>query len=166
MEQMSQLWGALSFDRILARSLDAEMSPLPITVEWIMSFAPNHTVRPHHDHLNYNIKNMSDSLPPPLPPDPSQHNADDQSGVTASGRGPNVTYNFVADKVGLVPNIRKKDNLYQAATVGVFLIIGAIVGWFVGGWPVGVLLGALGGLVTGTLISGFVLMIVGLCRKS
>jgi hypothetical protein len=109
---------------------------------------------------------MSESLPPPLPSGPPQRNADDQPRSTGSSPGPDATYNLFSDKIGGVPNIRKKDNLYQAATIGVFLIIGLIVGWFVGGWPEGVLLGALGGLVAGALISGLVLMIVGLRRKS
>jgi hypothetical protein len=108
---------------------------------------------------------MSESLPPPLPSGPPQRNAGDQPPATPSGREHDAIYNIVADKIGGVPNIRKKDNLYQAATVGVSLIIGLIVGWAVGGWPEGVLLGALGGLIAGILISGAVLMIVGLCRK-
>ena len=71
----------------------------------------------------------------------------------------------MADKIGGVPNLRKRDNLFQAATIGVFLLIGVLVGWGMGGWPLGALLGALGGLVSGTLISGVVLMIIGLRRK-
>ena len=74
--------------------------------------------------------------------------------------------NLLADKIGGVPNVRKKDNLYQAAAIGVFLIAGAVVGGFLGEWPQGVLLGGLAGLIAGTLISGAVLTVIGLCRKS
>ena len=109
---------------------------------------------------------MNESLPPPLPSGAGQRGADDQQGPTPSSRGPDATYNLLADKIGGVPNVRKKDNLYQAAAIGVFTIIGAVVGWFLGEWPQGVLLGALAGLIAGTLISGAVLAVIGLCRKS
>ena len=122
-------------------------------------------VRRQHDDVNYNIKNMSESLPPPIPSGPPQRNAGDQPPATASGRESRAIYNILADKIGGVPNVRKKDNLYQAVTVGVFLIVGVIVGWAVGGWPEGVLLGVLGGLIAGILISGVILMIIGLWRK-
>ena len=75
-------------------------------------------------------------------------------------------YNLIADKIGGLPNLRKKDNLYQAAAVGGFLVIGVVVGAIVRGWPEGVLAGALVGLVVGILLSGSVLMIIGLRRKS
>ena len=109
---------------------------------------------------------MNESAPPPIPSGPTRRNVGDQPRAAASGREPDATYNFIADKVGGVPNLRKKDNLYQAVTVGLFLVIGLIVGWAIGGWPEGVLLGAVGGLIAGILISGLVLMILGLCRKS
>ena len=109
---------------------------------------------------------MNESLPPPIPSGTPQRKTGDQPGTPPSGRGPDATYNLLADKIGGVPNVRKKDNLCQAITVGVFLIVGVIVGWFAGEWPEGVLLGALGGLVAGTLISGMVIMVLGLRRKS
>lgn len=109
---------------------------------------------------------MNESFPPPIPPVLNRRNVGGRQRATASGRGPEATYNFIADKVGGVPNLRKKDNLQQAVTVGFFLIIALIVGWAVGGWPAGILLGAVGGLIAGILISGLVLMILGLCRKS
>ena len=111
------------------------------------------------------MKNMSESLPPPIPSGLAQRNAGDQPPATASGREGHAIYNILADKIGGVPNVRRKDNFYQAVTVGVFLIVGVIVGWAVGGWPEGVLLGVLGGLIAGILISGVILMIVGLWRK-
>ena len=109
---------------------------------------------------------MNESVPPPLPSRTPQRGVDGQPSTTPSSRGPDPTYNFVADKIGGVPNVRKKDNLYQAAAIGVFLIVGAVVGSFLGGWPQGVLLGGLAGLIAGTLISGAVLTVIGLCRKS
>ena len=109
---------------------------------------------------------MNESLPPPIPSGTPQRNTGEQPGSPPPGRGPDATYNLLADKIGGVPNIRKKDNLYQAITVGVFLIIGVIVGWFAGEWPEGVLLGALGGLIAGTSISGAVFLVLGLRGKS
>ena len=109
---------------------------------------------------------MNESLPPPLPSGPRPRGVDDQQSATPSSRGTDPTYNLLADKIGGVPNIRKKDNLYQAAAIGVFLIVGVVVGAFFGEWPQGVLLGGLAGLIAGTLISGAVLTVIGLLRKS
>jgi hypothetical protein len=109
---------------------------------------------------------MNESVPPPIPSGTPQRGAGDQQSTTPSSRGPDPTYNFVADKIGGVPNVRKKDNLYQAAAIGVSLIVGAVVGGILGEWPQGVLLGGLAGLIAGTLISGAVLTVIGLCRKS
>ena len=99
---------------------------------------------------------MSETQPPPIPPAPPQSRAP----------APDAAYNILADKIGGVPNIRKKDNLYQGLSIAVFLVIGLIVGGLLGGWPMGIMLGALGGLVVGTLLSGLVLMVLGLGRKS
>lgn len=96
-----------------------------------------------------------------MPPNPGQ-----RPGENGPGSSVDSPYNLVADKIGGVPNIRKKDNLYQAVAIVVFVIIGLVVGWAIGGWPQGALLGALGGLIAGTLISGAVLMVLGLLRKS
>jgi hypothetical protein len=74
-------------------------------------------------------------------------------------------YNLVADKIGGVPNLRKKDNLYQAFCVLAFLVIGVAAG-FIWKGPEGALIGALVGLVAGLLLSGAVLMVIGLRRKS
>ena len=109
---------------------------------------------------------MNESVPPRIPSGTPQRGAGDQPSTTPSSGGPDPTYNFLADKIGGVPNVRKKDNLYQAVAIGVFLIVGAVIGWFLGEWPQGVLLGGLAGLIAGTLISGAVLTVIGLCRKS
>ena len=109
---------------------------------------------------------MNESVPPLLPSGTRQRGADDQQSAPPSSGGADPTYNFLADKIGGVPNVRKKDNLYQAVAIGLFVIIGVVVGAFVGEGSTGVLLGALGGLIAGTLISGAVLTVIGLCRKS
>ena len=109
---------------------------------------------------------MNEPVPPPIPSGTPQRGADDQQSPPPSSRGPDPTYNFLAYKIGGVPNVRKKDNLYQAAAIGAFLIVGVVVGGFLGEWPEGVLLGGLAGLIAGTLISGAVLTVIGLCRKS
>ncbi len=109
---------------------------------------------------------MNESLPPPLPSGTPQRGAEDQPSTRPSSHGPDPTYNLLADKIGGVPNVRKKDNLYQAAAIGVFLIVGVVVGACLGEWPEGVLLGGLAGLIAGTLITGAVLTVIGLCRKS
>jgi len=108
---------------------------------------------------------MSDSTPPPIPREPSGRTTAEGRGVGAPDPKQDATYNLLADKIGGVPNLRKKDNLYQAAGIGVGVVLGAIVGHFQDEWPQGVLLGALAGLIGGTLLSGMVLMIVGFLRK-
>jgi hypothetical protein len=109
---------------------------------------------------------MNESVPPLLPSGTRQRGADDQQCTPSASRGADPTYNFLADKMGDVPNVRKKDNLYQAAAIGVFLIVGVVVGAFLGEWPQSVLLRGLAGLLAGTLISGAVLTVIGLRRKA
>ena len=115
------------------------------------------------------VPEFAEALPaaaPPVCPNCGELFEDGQPSAPPSCRGPDPTYNFLADKIGGVPNIRKKDNLYQAAAIGVFLIVGVVVGAFLGEWPQGVLLGGLAGLIAGTLISGAILTVIGLCRRS
>jgi hypothetical protein len=76
-----------------------------------------------------------------------------------------MSYNAFADKIGLVPNIRFKDNLFQGLVVAAFTLAGATVGFFAAGNLDAIGMGALSGLITGGLLSGFVLMVVGLRRK-
>ncbi len=78
---------------------------------------------------------------------------------------PSTEYEKVADKVGLVPNVRTKDNLYQGVAVLGTTTLGLTGGLVSGGWPVGALVGALAGLVIGGLVSGGVLMVLGLMRR-
>lgn len=74
------------------------------------------------------------------------------------------TYDVMQDKVGLVPNVRLKDNLMQAAATGIGVLLGVVIGGLAGGGQ-GALVGALVGLIIGGLGSGFVLMIMGLMRR-
>lgn len=69
------------------------------------------------------------------------------------------TYNVVSDTVTGV-NFRVKDNVVQAISIFVCLVLGAIIGAFVvEEWIPGALVGAFIGLVAGLLGSGIVLMI-------
>ena len=69
-------------------------------------------------------------------------------------------YNKVADTVGLVPSLRWNDNLIQFVCVAISAIIFGLVGLGMYGMP-GLMGGLIAGLIGGTLISGFVLMILG-----
>jgi TPR repeat protein len=90
--------------------------------------------------------------------------------------GANAQYDRIADKVGLVPNVRKKDNLYQGICVLAFTVIGMEVGWLWDGaairdvvgdsWLIRMIVGALVGLVVGALLSGLIIMVLGYLRHS
>lgn len=93
--------------------------------------------------------------PPGLPPAAEAANL--------SSKGSDMQ--LMADTVGLVPSMRMKDNVRQGIVVGICVLIGTPIGFFLwGGY--GALIGALGGLVAGGLGSGTVLMIQGLKRAS
>jgi apolipoprotein N-acyltransferase len=111
---------------------------------------------------------MSDTPNPPRPPALPKD---------ATNAGAGAQYDRIADKVGLVPNVRKKDNLYQGLCVLAFVIIGAAAAglfWdgaaireFLGdSLPIRLVVGALAGLVAGALLSGAVLLVLGLKRKA
>ena len=75
----------------------------------------------------------------------------------------------VADKVGLLPNFRKQDNLFQLKWVAIGTALGAVVlqVWnpFSGApFGVGLLLGAIGGMLVATIITGTILAIRNLKR--
>jgi hypothetical protein len=74
-------------------------------------------------------------------------------------------YERIADKVGFVPNVRKKDNLYQGLSILGTILVGMLLGYILMGESMGLLLGGLAGAILGLLVSGVVLMIVGLMRK-
>ncbi len=79
------------------------------------------------------------------------------------------TYNTVADTVGMVPNIRWKDSLFQLVFIVVFVVIGVGV-TLAAGWPAAagrtmhILVGAVLGFIIGGVLSGAVLMVVGWVR--
>jgi hypothetical protein len=87
----------------------------------------------------------------PVPPDPSP-----------TGR---QVYNLVTDTVA-GPNVRLRDNLYQAAITGLCLVLGIPIGWLVARLTSGnpqdqigfAIVGAFAGLVVGLLGSGTFLM--------
>jgi len=89
--------------------------------------------------------------PPPAAPGPSSD---------APSR-----YQEFAETVGGVPSLNRQDNLIQGITVGAATLIGAMAGAARYGVP-GALLGAGAGLIGSALISGFVLMIVGITRAA
>jgi len=65
------------------------------------------------------------------------------------------TYNVVSDTLVGV-NVRKKDNIIQGLIILVTVIIGLVIGQTYGGF---LMLGGLGGLIIGFLVSGIFLMI-------
>lgn len=121
-----------------------------------------------HQQEPSNGKNiMSDIPPPPRPPALPKDTANTGAGAQ---------YDRIADTVGLIPNVRKKDNLYQGLCVLVFVIIGTALAFFWDGaairdflgdsLPVRLVVGAFAGLVIGALISGAILLVLGFKRKS
>ena len=114
--------------------------------------------------------------PPPLPSPGMPKDQEAQKREAPATTGANAHYNRIADKVGLVPNVRKKDNVYQGICILAFVVIGMVLGWFWDGaairdivgdaWPIRMVIGALAGLVVGALLSGAVLMVLGLLRKN
>lgn len=91
---------------------------------------------------------MPEPGPPPLPannPKPPKNE-------------PNA-YNVVTD-VATGPNIRLKDNLFQALFILACLAIAVPTLWIISGnWIVGVFIGGFIGLVVGVLLSGGFLMV-------
>lgn len=71
----------------------------------------------------------------------------------------------VADTVGFAPNLRPKDNLIQLASVLGSVVLAGGVGFLRKG-AVGGILGAIAGMIGGLLVSGLILGIVRLARKS
>jgi hypothetical protein len=72
-------------------------------------------------------------------------------------------YQRVADTVGMVPNVRLKDNLYQLIAGAIGAVIGAIAGYIIGEGT-GVIIGGLAGFVVVALLWGIGLGIVGVIR--
>ena len=89
---------------------------------------------------------------------------DDQESRENQAKSPaREEYDEIADKVGLVPNLRGKDNLAQGVIVGSATAVGVVIGGLIGGME-GALVGALLGLVVSGFLTGFALMIIGWLR--
>ncbi|QQS09348.1 MAG: hypothetical protein IPK69_01620 [Phycisphaerales bacterium] len=80
-------------------------------------------------------------------------------------------YQKIADKVGFVPSLRVKDNVIQGITAVIGAGIGVLVGYLIaahiqsGATGIAMMVGGLLGFITGALLVGFVLMILGWFRK-
>lgn len=99
--------------------------------------------------------------------DPKKNQRGDRVDATPGLR----EYQTVADTVGMVPSLRVKDNVIQA----VIVVVGGFAGAGIGAayltpkgetWVIGAMIGALGGLVLSTLISGGVIMVLGWVRAA
>ncbi len=88
--------------------------------------------------------------------------AEEPKGPQKSSR---ETYDTVADTLGLVPNVRLKDNVIQGITVVAITGLAALVGFLSNG-TAGLAIGSLLGLIGSLLISGGVLMVVGWVRAA
>ncbi len=75
---------------------------------------------------------------------------------------PHENYNMITDTVA-GPNIRVRDNVFQAVFIFVCAVLGAAVGWLGFGSTadpkVAALIGGIIGMVAGLFISGIALMI-------
>ena len=67
-------------------------------------------------------------------------------------------YNVVTDTVA-GPNIRLRDNLFQAAAIFICAVLGALIAWIVWRGPGEAIAGAFVGLIVGLFGSGIFLMI-------
>lgn len=73
-------------------------------------------------------------------------------------------YQTVAETIG-GPSLRVKDNVVQAIVVFACMGVGAAIGFF--GWGgLGAAIGGVSGMIGGTLVSGGVLMVLGLVRAA
>lgn len=87
---------------------------------------------------------------------------DEQKPVPVIPAGPTPgreAYNIVTDTVA-GPNIRKKDNLFQALAIVVCLLLGVLIGYLIAKDAItGVIAGGFIGLLVGLFGSGIFLMI-------
>lgn len=73
-------------------------------------------------------------------------------------------YQAFAERVGMVPSVNPRDNLYQAVAVALGTVLGTLVGFLWVGRIEGGFVGGFVGLASSAFLSGFVLMVVGLVR--
>jgi hypothetical protein len=112
------------------------------------------------------MSNQPPPVPPRIPPQPMQYHSPQPPPQQAY-----TGYDRVADTVGMVPNVRLKDNLYQLIAGIVGALIGAGVAYVLAlnGYsfaaPAYMLLpGAIGGFIVAAVLWGIGLGIVGLVR--
>jgi len=101
-------------------------------------------------------------------PKPDQHKSHPptqpgESTTTSNQPRNDETYQTIADTVGGVPSLRRKDNLYQGLFILASLVIGVGIGGLVGGKP-GLFVGGFIGLLAGLLSSGVLLLVLGWIR--
>lgn len=72
-------------------------------------------------------------------------------------------YQQVAETVGMVPSLNARDNLLQGVFVGLVTVLAFIVGHVTGGTQTALVF-MLAGMIASGLISGVVLMVVGMFR--
>lgn len=75
-----------------------------------------------------------------------------------------TTYDRVADTVGMVPNVRGKDNLYQLLAGGIGAGVGVITGVIIGVETAFLIACGIGGFIVGVVLYGIYLGIVGMVR--
>jgi hypothetical protein len=94
---------------------------------------------------------------PPIPqePLPRRRSGAGDAAAESGQRGGRQAYNVVTDTVA-GPNLRLKDNVFQAVFIGVCVLIAVPVGALFGGIG-GALAGALGALIIGVILSGAIL---------
>lgn len=94
------------------------------------------------------------SNPPPIPPEAEKQKDDAFE-----------SYQTIAETVGGIPSIRKKDNLYQGLAILGTTLVGVVIGLFSDSKHLALPFGLLGAIV-GLLVSGIVLMVLGWIRAA
>jgi hypothetical protein len=101
-----------------------------------------------------------------MPDPPLEHGDDGKSLPPEPISSSHATYNIVSDFV-VGPNLRKRDNIWQALSILGSILMFAVVGGVLAvvnvqwklPWYGGAVIGAFGGLIIGFFVSGFVLMV-------
>jgi hypothetical protein len=110
--------------------------------------------------LNLPITGADMNDPKPTPP-PIPYATPD-----AKGEDTYTAYDRVADTVGMVPNVRGKDNLYQMLAGAICAGVGVIFAAVVDAPAMGFVAMGIGGFVVGVVSFGIYLAIAGLVRAS
>lgn len=97
------------------------------------------------------------NTPPPIPYATPQ---------TQKSNDSYTPYDRVADTVGMVPNVRWKDNVYQLLAGGLGAGAGVIVGVIFDVDPVFLIACGIGGFIVGVVLYGIYLGIVGMVRAA